>query len=1389
MRNLKRALSLALASVMVASMTLIGAGAVSADDFSDSADIVNKEAVTVLATLGVITGNDDGSYAPADTISRAEMSTIICRVLNGGKDPVLGEAVTNTYTDTASHWAKNYIEYCTTLGIIAGKGDGTFDPEGDVTVSEAAKMVLVALGYNAAMEGYTGGAWQINVDARANPLGLYDDLSYTTTNAPLTRDNAAQMLYNALDCDMVKYDVVLDTTSSTVISTTQLGETGETLLEDKFEAVKVEGVVIANEVANLESTSTNGSSLAANRTKIRIDEEADQDYYTGDETFSVASSLDELGRYVAIYVKKDRNAINAQVLGSVIVSEDNKVITDASTDSIRDVADDNDLDLTSDTRVAKNYQGLTGLGSLDDVDGIDGVEKILIDNDDDGDVDYVLLNTYYFGKVVTYVDSGDGSIAIDVGATESTNYYTKSVTRLTADDKDDVVGFEDVARGDYVNAQFIGGDLHVSVAETVVGVLDSYKSTNPTEEVTVDGETYQVSNVLGYIGGDDDIRMAADEARDYVKEEAAFYLDNNGYVVAFGEAEAAAGRYAMVMAKGTDVNDLVKVALADGTIATYTVNDSGNGIKKDSLEIGGVYAYSISADDEIKLTRTDMTTDAFEIAGAATTFEKGKIAIRTSDGKVYYAASRTAFFYVNDADGKIVDQTTSIANDDVETYASYESAPDVDAAKGVTVWSKGDRVVAVVFAGDDLVQANVDDNLYVSKVISTDGDETTVEAYVNGSAEVQTITVDGTDVAVRNTYTYTIKDGVYNLSRVGVTIENENSADTVTYVDGRNFVVGGQNYVITSDTVIVNHSEYLPSVSATLGTDGSVNLNDRIIGLVADGNDALMVVVRNKEVTTPGDDSGTTSATYGNYTLIANKSFTGFSATVTGGNLIFQFSPSVNAAKNATYTFNYSVEKDGTEIGSGTAPAIGADNTSTRVRVTDAGTYTSDDVLTIRVTNLMPTAYAYSAADSITITGVDNGLTSANTGATTSFTVKGLTGVSQTDITYTLTNVSLPDGTPAPTKPGAAITNGVYTYTEENVAVTSGKTGTITTEALYATGRVTLTVTVGDATEQTVTYVVEGLDGVTASGTNSLTTDSTTGGNLGTITLTGIPANVASYDYTVSFTGIAAVDGSTLTCTDDDATGNTITAAPFNGSTAVYATGPVTVTITISDVKTEYTFDSVRVETASRAYIKGAGLTWTFDSQSAGDPIGVNADGTFEGDLAATGMDALTVPGTVTLEVLNGAELDGPFTAKLERGATSIDFSGVKLKNVTGMIIFQVTFEAAQTYTLEWDDALKAAATVGSSTDKYHISASTVSGEAFTEGNGVAEGEEVVITITGTETTPSSWTDTGEISVLVNGDSAGVTASGSGALSNGGTRTFTFTMPAEPVTLTLTYTP
>ena len=87
MRNLKRALSLALAAIMLLGMMVVGASAVSLDEFSDVEDIVNKDAVSLLTILGIINGKEDGSFFdPTGDVTRAEMAKMISVILNKGAD-------------------------------------------------------------------------------------------------------------------------------------------------------------------------------------------------------------------------------------------------------------------------------------------------------------------------------------------------------------------------------------------------------------------------------------------------------------------------------------------------------------------------------------------------------------------------------------------------------------------------------------------------------------------------------------------------------------------------------------------------------------------------------------------------------------------------------------------------------------------------------------------------------------------------------------------------------------------------------------------------------------------------------------------------------------------------------------------------------------------------------------------------------------------------------------------------------------------------------------------------------------------------------------------------------------------------------------------------------
>ena len=249
MRNLKRALSMALASVMVLGLTVIGAGAASYEDFTDKDEIVHKDAVSMVTELGVLAGLPDGSFGGSQNIDRASFARLVCVVLNGGKEPVLGN-LTTTFTDTQGNWAEKYISFCVDRGIIAGRGNNTFGPSDNVTGSEAAKMLLVALGYNTAYEGIGGATWEVTTNSLANMAGLYEELETINPSEPLSRDNAAQMIYNVLNADVVSYSFSFNADGST---TAVQNKSEKTMLEDKFGVVIVEGIALANEFADIEN--------------------------------------------------------------------------------------------------------------------------------------------------------------------------------------------------------------------------------------------------------------------------------------------------------------------------------------------------------------------------------------------------------------------------------------------------------------------------------------------------------------------------------------------------------------------------------------------------------------------------------------------------------------------------------------------------------------------------------------------------------------------------------------------------------------------------------------------------------------------------------------------------------------------------------------------------------------------------------------------------------------------------------------------------------------------------------------------------------------------------------------------------------------------------------
>ena len=217
----KKVLSLVLCVAVMLSVMVMGAGAA----FSDQDKIENTEAVNMCTALNIIGGYPDGSYKPEGNIKRSEITKMICVALNGGKEPNVSTNTTPTFSDvrgTNAAWAEGYIESCVAQGIISGVGGGRFSPNGNVTASQLSKMLLVSLGYDSDIEGYTGNAWDMNVNVRATQVGLYKGLEGVDVSAALTRDTAAQMVWNALQAKEVGYEYTLVSENGQLVSKTEL---------------------------------------------------------------------------------------------------------------------------------------------------------------------------------------------------------------------------------------------------------------------------------------------------------------------------------------------------------------------------------------------------------------------------------------------------------------------------------------------------------------------------------------------------------------------------------------------------------------------------------------------------------------------------------------------------------------------------------------------------------------------------------------------------------------------------------------------------------------------------------------------------------------------------------------------------------------------------------------------------------------------------------------------------------------------------------------------------------------------------------------------------------------------------------------------------------------
>lgn len=483
MKNLKKVLALVLAFACAFTMF---AGAA----FTDAADIQQTEAVEMLSALGVINGYKDGSFKPNDTITRAEAAKMIYTIWNGGNDNASAFEGKSIFTDVYSgHWAEGYINFCYTNGIINGKGNSKFAPDDKVTGTELAKMLLICMGYQADKSGLTGTGYTQRTNALASQNGLYADVTSSVT-AAMPRQFAAQIMYNALKADTVKWSTDANAYEK-VTTTAMVGKQDPVTGEIKFTSTTVnetmgqkcmdlvtDKAILLTKVEKEDARDTYSMNGGA-YTRVATD-------YTNliGQRVNVMHKQNDTSKVYGVYAHEDSKVVASGVVGQLEVSG-------VSADKVKLAGTEYKLDKTAGTNnVYKLNRDITVAANVTNLDALnidDGAnertranaasEIKLIDNNGNGKVDTAVYTPVAIGKV-----SAVTKTSITVNGVGTFKFA------------DDTI-YDGVAKNDYVRVidsdNATEGGNHVEKLDVTNAKVEGERSTS--HEVKVDGTWYKLA--------------------------------------------------------------------------------------------------------------------------------------------------------------------------------------------------------------------------------------------------------------------------------------------------------------------------------------------------------------------------------------------------------------------------------------------------------------------------------------------------------------------------------------------------------------------------------------------------------------------------------------------------------------------------------------------------------------------------------------------------------------------------------------------------------------------------------------------------------------------------------------------------------------------------------
>ena len=629
--NLKKVLALVLAFACAFTMF---AGAA----FTDSADIkVDAEVVDTLVSLGVVNGYDDGSFKPNGTVTRAEMAKMIYVLRTGNSDASAYNDDKTSFTDIGSHWARGYIKYCQSLGIIAGKSNTKFCPNDKVTAQEAAKMLLVTLGYDATKAGLVGVNWASRTNALADEAGLLDDVN-TSFTGPCPRQYAAQLIYNAIDAPTVVWR------DDAYHHTNVLDKDNQTIGEKYMGLKKTVGIL--SSVTKQDNKDTYDLTIDAN--SVNEDESSDK-YLTSFTKVAKDYSSLKYNTVKVLYKAKDNvygvfatddNTVQSGLLSDMKYESDRKVKLNGTK---YDLAKDTSVYVDGELVQTVNKDGkkvnfpIAAFANRYSDNGSDqyktykeGTSVELIAADGSSDYSILKVKTYKVAKV-TFV--GSDYVNTKAGKFDDDEYVIASGLK-----KDDYVVITEA--GNYADK-----DGRIEKAEVVEGKVVGIKG---NDKVQIGDNWYTMATGVNQPAMSANVKLIIVNGYAYEKDTISAGSEDVALVVKLGESSTVGSKYyqaRMIFSDGTDKT--VDVEKKDG---------NGKALGKFDTYDNTLVTYDISKNVYTITAVTDKNSavaagyDEYKAASTVTVDNS----VRYSDGRVYFEDDAIVFVAYKNGDYKVV---------------------------------------------------------------------------------------------------------------------------------------------------------------------------------------------------------------------------------------------------------------------------------------------------------------------------------------------------------------------------------------------------------------------------------------------------------------------------------------------------------------------------------------------------------------------------------------------------------------------------------------------------------------------------------------------------------------------------------------------------------------